>query len=66
MLHRGDWVLCLSCWEASIYVWHDPAEFVCSVCGGHAFEIERQEVSYGLAKCLTVRLLLLIGGVKQV
>jgi hypothetical protein len=33
---RGDWVQCTSCGEESIFVWRDPADFVCSVCGGNA------------------------------
>jgi hypothetical protein len=33
-----DRVMCASCGEESIYVWRDPADFCCSVCGGAVME----------------------------
>ena len=37
-MRRGDWVTCVSCGEESLYTCVDTLDFVCSVCGCHAFE----------------------------
>jgi hypothetical protein len=46
MVRRGEWVTCVSCFEESMYVWRDPQDFACSVCGGHGFEVESETVSF--------------------
>lgn len=40
LVHRGDWLQCMSCGEESIFFGRDWLDFICSVCGCHAFIVE--------------------------
>jgi hypothetical protein len=32
-MHSGEWYMCQSCGEESIFYGRDPQDFCCSVCG---------------------------------
>lgn len=46
MPKRGEWVMCTSCGEESLWRWKDQLDFVCSVCGGHSYLENEYTLNY--------------------